>query len=250
MYRIRFLMQFNREAKMMSAKQNEHTRNTLDSAWDIVLLSFKIMFKRIHFWIRPNIWYLLFSLPIITNPGAKAALIYSVSEGLRDPEFSTVVLRETMKDGFKKYFRPALALSLMKNAGLLVIAFSIYFWISQEDLIFRIISILAIYGLVVWWLASAYIYPVLIENPSLPALEIFKKSFLLSARNPFKALLFSIIDLLLSIFSLILFGPIMLIAPALRAILCVHSYWHLTGQVIPGFMDVFDYYTNYKKEVI
>lgn len=219
------------------------------SGWDVLLLSFRIAFKRLHFWIRPNIWYLLLSIPIITSPGAKAALMYTVSQGLRDPGESRVDPRPEMKVGFARFFKYSLGLSLIKLAGFVVIGISIYFWVSQEQLYFRIISILAFYGLVLWWLAMQYIYPVLIETARPSIIEVIKKSFSISLKNPFQTLLLAVVNLLLLLFGIILLGPVLLIIPALRAILSVHFYWFITGQVIPGFMEISEYLSKYKKEV-
>lgn len=219
------------------------------SGWDVLLLSFKIAFKRLNFWIRPNIWYLLLSIPLVTAPGAKAAMMSTVGQGLRDPGESRVDPRSEMKAGFSRFFRYSLGLSLIKFAGFAVIGFSIYFWVFQEQLYFRVISILAFYGLVLWWLAMQYIYPVLIDTEEPSVIKVIKRSFSLSLKNPFQTLLLAVVNLLLLLFGIILLGPVLLIIPVLRAILSMHFYWFITGQVIPGFMEVSEYLSTYKNEV-
>ena len=224
-----------------SAIQNKITQENA-SAWDVVVLSFKVMFKQLQHWIKPNVWYLLLSIPIFTSPGAKAAMFSTVADELRDPEHSHVDSRQHIKEGFWLFLKPALGLSLLKWGSFLVIAFSIYFWISQDALYLRVIAILALYGLVLWGLTNAYLYPLLVEHPQWPFKEIIKTSFSIAAKHPFETLMLCIINLLLLIFGLILLGPVLCIIPVLRTILSTHFYWYFNGQTIPGFMDVYTYY--------
>ena len=238
-----------KKKRKSTANQRKITQDTA-SAWDVVVLSFKVMFKKIQYWIKPNVWYLLLSIPLFTSPGAKAAMVEAVGEGLRDPEHSQVNLRRSMKESFWLFFIPALGLSLVKWVSFLTIAFSIYFWSTQELVYLRVVTILALYGLVVWGMANAYLYPVLVEHPQWPLMKVIKTSFSIAAKHPFETLMLCVINLLLLIFGLILLGPILCIVPVLRVILSIHFYWYFTGKVIPGFMDVYKYYATLEKEVI
>jgi hypothetical protein len=40
----------------------------------MVVLSFRLLFQQLQFWFRTNIRMALLSIPILTGPGAKAAL--------------------------------------------------------------------------------------------------------------------------------------------------------------------------------
>ena len=241
----------------MILKQKERKTNTSQtkitqenaSAWDVVVISFKVMFRQLQHWIKPNVWYLLLSIPIFTSPGAKAAMFSAVAEQLRDPEHSHTDSRQSMREGFWLFLKPALGLSLLKWGSFLVIAFSIYFWITQEVLYLRVIAILAIYGLVLWGLVNAYLYPLLAAHPQWPLKEIIKTSYSFGARRPFETLMLCVINFLLLIFGLIPLGPVLCIIPVLRTILSTHFYWYFSGQTIPGFMDVYTYYQT-NKEVI
>lgn len=219
----------------------QHEKPASISAWDVVLLSFKLLFKRIQFWIGPNLLMVVLSIPIITGPGAKAGLYQTVMAGLRDPAGSYVSAREMMRKGFQQHFWRSLATIFINLAVYAFIIVAIVFWITRDDLYLQFVSILAIYGLILWWLASGYVFPILVSEPGLNAITIHKQAFLLAFRKPFQSLLFSVVNLLLLIFGILLLGPIMLIIPALRAIISIQGYWYLTGMEIPGFVPIEEY---------
>ncbi|HCU56611.1 MAG TPA: hypothetical protein DF984_00010 [Anaerolineaceae bacterium] len=219
-------------------ESNPRNRQDTASAWDVVVLSFKLLFQRIQFWIRPNILSALLSLPVLTGPGAKAALFHTVAAGLQDPAGSEVKVRQEMKQGFHAYFWKALLLSILRLVSFAIILASIYFWVTRPEIGVRFISILAFYGLVLWLFTSLYLYPILVSQPEAAVVDVVRKAIELAFRKPFESLLFAIVDSLLMIFGLALLGPMMLIVPALRSILSLQGYWFLIGEEIPGFLSI------------
>lgn len=216
------------------------------SAFDVVWLTFKVFLPRIQFWILLNLWNVIFSLGLVTAPAAKAALYHTVALGLRDPGDSEVNVFAEMKVGFKCFFWKALLISVIRWFVLIVIAFSIYFWVGREAWTLRVVSIISFYALLLWWMSSGYLYPVLVDNPNLAAWQVLKQGLLLAFKNPFLSLLFTVVDTLLLICGVVfLLGPITIIIPALRSILLLQGYWYLTGRVIPGFMDIHEYTNKY-----
>jgi uncharacterized membrane protein YesL len=211
------------------------------SAWDVVVLSFKLIYERIHFWIRPNILSVILSIPVITAPAAKAALYHTVASGLLDPGGSDVQVRQAMKTGFLRFFGKALLVSLIKLLSLAVILASIYFWITRPETALHFVSVLSFYGLVIWWFASAYVYPVMVTNPKSDVIEIIRKALQLGFHKPFESLLFALVNSLLLILGLALLGPVMLIVPAARSVLAIQGYWFLIDEEIPGFMSIDEY---------
>ena len=149
------------------------------NGWDVVFLSFRLLFARLDFWIRLNFWSVLFSLPIITLPGAKAALYESVAAGLRDPGGSDVIPLKNMQAGFKKFFWKSLILAFLNDAIFLLTIISAYFWLVENDGLLRFVSIASFYFLILWWISSGYSYPILVENPEKTIFWIVKKAFLL-----------------------------------------------------------------------
>ena len=214
-------------------------------AWDVVVLSFKLLFQRINFWIKPNILAVVLSLPIITGPGAKAALYHTVAAGLQDPAGSEVKVRREMRNGFITHFSKALLVALLKYILLASIVASLYFWISQPQGIFRFVSVFSFYGLVVWWLSTVYLFPVLITYPDLGAFKIITRAVKLAFIKPFESLLFAVVRTLLQVLGIALLGPVLLIIPALRAQISIQGYWLLMGKEIPGFIPI-DVYSRKK----
>lgn len=215
------------------------------SSWDVVVLTFKLYFQQIQFWIRPNIWMVLLSIPILTGPGAKAALYQTVAAGLRDPVLTHTDPRKEIKEGFYKFIWRALGLSLIKWFSLLIILFSVWFWIGQDTWLLRSISVVSLYALVLWWLSIGYLFPLLLDHPDSSLFFIIKSTFLLAFQNPFDSLLFAVVSSLLHFLGLLLLGPILLVVPSLRSILHLQGYWFLTRQVIPGFMNIVEYTEKY-----
>jgi uncharacterized membrane protein YesL len=211
------------------------------TSWDVIILSFKTLYRRLQFWIQPNILSVLFSLLILSGPAAKAGLYRTVADGLRDPAGVRVRVLASMQKGIRENFLRALLLCAIKWLTFFLIAFSIFFWVRQETWLLRVVSIVGFYGLVLWWLATAYSYPILVENPSLGIWKVMRRSLTLAFRRPIDSFLFAVIRTLLLILGLILLGPIMLIIPAVRAILALHAYWFITDEEIPGFVDPVEY---------
>lgn len=207
-------------------------------AWDIVVLSLKLLFTRIQFWVRPNILSVIFSALILTAPGCTGALYHTVSLGLYDPGGSSVKIWPEMKSGFVQYFGKAMVLFLIKSVSLIIIIVGIIYWVSQSELILRFISIFAFYGLVMWWLSVGYIYPIMVTERGLKIHKIVIKAITIAFRYPFESLLFSVVSTLILVLGLVLLGPIMLIIPAARAILHLHGYWFLSRYLIPGLLPV------------
>ncbi len=234
-------MSFFRRRKKPPEPTRPRLKQAQASSWDVVVLAFKLLFPRIQFWIQANFWTVLFSLGLVTGPGAKAALHYTTAAGLRDPAGSEVNALKEMKIGFKRYFWKALSLSIVKWFIFAVIAVSIYFWVAQDTWALRAVSIISIYGLVLWWLSSGYIYPILVDNPKQSVFQVLKQAMLLAFNKPFPSLLFAVVSTLLMILGIALLGPVMLIIPVLRAILMLQGYWFLTSREIPGFMEIFEY---------
>jgi hypothetical protein len=233
--------------KIFAPDQGSASKKDMDdiSSWDVVVLSFKLFLQQIQFWIIPNIWMVLLSIPIITIPAANAALYQAITSGLRDPALIHTNARSEMKAGFLKNFWKSIGLALIKWFVMVVILVSGWFWITQDTWLLRSVSIINMYVLVLWWLSIGYFYPILIEKPDINLIQVIKAAVELALRKPFDSLLFAVVSTLLCLLGLVLLGPILLIIPALRSILHFQGYWFLTGQVIPGFVDLVEYTQTY-----
>jgi uncharacterized membrane protein YesL len=225
-----------------SSKQSEK-RIPQESAtsWDIIWLSIKLLYNRLGFWIQPNILFVLSSLGVVTISGAKAALTYTVAAGLRDPGESKVIVKREFKEGFRKFFWKSLLITIIKWFIFSVIALSIFFWFQQDILSLKFIAIISIYALVLWWLSVGYLFPVLIDNPELNALQIVREAFFLGFHNPYRSFVFSLISSAFLALGIALAGPILLVIPVLRSIIMMQAYWLITKKQIPGLLEIHEY---------
>ncbi len=205
--------------------------------FDVLWLSCKQLFKRLPFWIRPNFWYVLLSLPIITSPAAYAALNATVAAGLRDPGESQVVVRKTFKEAFFKHLGKSLALGLSNLFLLAVIGFAIYFWVGQAERALNFVSIIAFYFLAMWALCQPFLFPILVSKEGYSVPHIYKEALLIVVRHPLVALAVGITDLFLSVVGLILLGPVLFVVPAFVCLISMQTYWLIEGQPIPDWLE-------------
>ena len=217
----------------MHKSQNQKNHSVYDVLW----LSGKQLFKRLPFWVRTNFWFVLLSIPIITSPGAKAALYVTINAGLRDPGESRVKIEKVFKQAFFQYFKQGLVVSLINFALLVLILFSLYFWVSQDQLALNLVSVIAIYFLVLWFLVQPFLYPVMVDHQNLPVFQVFKQSFLLAVKNPLVAFTFSLTNTFLTLIGIVLLGPVILVVPVFIGMISTQCYWILTDQTIPDWVD-------------
>ncbi len=207
----------------------------------VVGLVFKVLYQRLNIWIYVNFWFIVFSLGIVTSPAARTALYHVCIATLRDPGNSRTNHILEMKSSFKTYFWKSLLISLVKWVSFGLITFSLFFWLNQESFLIRLLSVLSFYALLQWCLVTPYVFPIVVEHPDLSVFSAYKDAFILTSKNPFQSIFLFIINALLLIIGVVLLGPILLILPTLRALVTIHSYWFLTGEEIPGFMDIDEY---------
>lgn len=204
---------------------------------DLLILSIKQAFNRIAFWIRPNLWYILLCIPIITIPAAQAALYHTVKEGLLDPSEIRIKPRQEFREAFFKLFGRSFVLSIINIFALGLIIWTFSFWMGFNVRILNYVSIFVIYFGVMWWLCQPFIFPVLIDNPDLPLQKVVKIVVRLAFTQPFYALVITFIRTVFSITGLVLLGPILLVIPVFNALLSIQGYWTMAGKEIPDLID-------------
>lgn len=209
--------------------------------WDVILLSFRLFYHRILFWIRLNFRSFLIALPLVTAPGAAAALYAVAAECLKDPEGIRVDPYREMKQKFGRLVFRAFQLFIVKWGSLFVILVSMFFWGRREVWWLRSVYLIGLYALVMWLLAENYLYPLLAANPEASVFQVVKRSVLLVVSHPFESLILALVSDLLLFFGLILMGPVMLVVPVLQAVLRIQMVWFLTDELIPGFIDPVEY---------
>jgi len=222
---------------MPSSNQNSYPRVSANDAVAILFTSLKQVFKRIYYWIRPNIWCALLSVTILLAPAAKAGLYESISDGLRDPGESLVKPLPGFRRGFRSNIWRALALSVINLLILAMILMAILFWTRQDGAWQKFVAIPAFYGLAFWWCCQPFLYPALIGSLGASIWMVLKYVIELVFFNPFFALSITIFTTLLAAIGIFLLGPILLIIPALNGLISVQAYWLVKGIQIPDPSD-------------
>lgn len=196
---------------------------------DVAFLAARVSFRHLGYLVTLNLYFWLLSIPILTFPGAKTALHRLVYDFLFDPHHKAANPLQGLREQLRPSFAIAFFLELLKDVVLIFIVVSIAFWSAREDSILRLITILALYGLVVWWIVSSFLYPVLAYRQGEPAAVILNELGRLVASKPFAGLFFSVVSALLLLIGVVLLGPILLVIPALRAVWGTLGYHFLTG---------------------
>ncbi|RQV95206.1 hypothetical protein EH221_06650 [bacterium] len=207
----------------------------------VVGLTFKILYQRLNTWIYINFWFIVFSLGIITSAGARAALVNTVIATLRDPGNSRTNHLVEMKTSFKRYFWKSTLIAIIKWGSFILIIFSLFFWINQDEIFLNLVAVLSVYALLEWCLITPYVLPIIVDNPECSVFFAFKEAFILTSKHPFQSIFFFLVNLIILMIGVVLLGPILLILPTMRTMLSVHCYWYLAGKEIPGFIEITDY---------
>jgi len=210
-------------------------------AWDIITLSVKQIFQRMAFWIPPNLWAVLLSIPIVTWPAAKAALYKTVVDGLRDPSGIRIMPRQVFRQAFFQYLSKSILLSFFNLLVLVTILISIYFWIGQGQRLLNYVAIIALIFFMMWWMCQPFLFPVMVENPSLSLPQLIRQVIILVSRQPLNAFLVTLTTTLITLLGLVLLGPILLLIPSLAALISIQAYWAMVGEEIPDFIDPVEY---------
>jgi uncharacterized membrane protein YesL len=211
----------------------------------ILFLSLKHVFQRMAYWIPPNFWSIMLSLGVITWPAAKAALYQAVREGLLDPAEIRTNPRLIVRQAFFEQFGRSFVLVFV-NLVILVFSFvSLVFWLTRDEFLLNMLSMLPLFCLAVWWLGQPYLFPIMVEYPKLPIFHVMKMTVRLVLSQPLYALVITSINTMLTLVGIIFFGPVLLIVPALVGVISFHAYWDMTGREIPALIDPEEYANRY-----
>lgn len=201
------------------------------SAWDMLLITLQILYKYLHYWVRLNLRCFISSIPIVTIPTANAMLYSGIHSTMLSQGILETKEEVNVDSRVRSLLWRATLLAVIQLVFFAVIVVSIYFWISRPELVLNFISIISFYALVLLWLAAGYINPFLVFNPGISIKQCLQKAFVLIMKNPFKSLLYAVVNTLLLVFGLALLGPILLVIPVARALIFYMSYMYMTGNL-------------------
>jgi uncharacterized membrane protein YesL len=126
-------------------------------------------------------------------------------------------------DGFRVYWKKALALNAISMGVLALLMLNLLFYLSQENAVVRILAFLFLYLIVFWLSVQFYIFPILVgmKEPSLfPAVRM---AAAMAFGNPLFSLVLLVIAAALTFLSIVLAIMIIFAWPALMALLGEHS---------------------------
>jgi uncharacterized membrane protein YesL len=92
-----------------------------------------------------------------------------------------------------------------------------------------------------WWMCQPFLFPIMVENPSLSLPQLIRQAIILVSRQPLNAFLVSLTTTLITLLGLVLLGPILLLVPSLAALISIQAYWAMVGEEIPDFIDPVEY---------
>jgi uncharacterized membrane protein YesL len=199
----------------------------------VLVLSFQQSFRRVAFWIRLCVWFLMLSLLVVTIPPASAGLYHAVRAALLDPLELTVSPRREFLRGVGLHFKRSYILAALNLVFLSIIISAILFWFTRQDQVQRSVTIIAISFLLIWWLCQPFLLPGLVEYPKLSAWQVYRQTLCVVLSSPLYAFAIALAHTIISVFLILLLGPSLLYIPALLALISIQALWGMTGTLIP-----------------
>jgi len=208
-------------------------KNDLVGPDQVLVLSFRQSFSRLVFWIRLCVWFMMFSLLVVTIPPASAGLYHAVRAALLDPLELTVSPRREFLRGLGLHFRRSYVLAILNLGFLGLIIAAILFWFTRQDQVLRSVTVVAISFLLIWWLCQPFLLAGLVEYPNLSAWQVYRQTLRLVIALPLYAFAIALAHTIISVFLILLLGPSLLYIPVLLALISIQALWGMTGTLIP-----------------
>lgn len=190
-------------------------------AWTVTRLSFHLFYRRIGMFLAGNVLWVLVSIPIITIPAATGALFYLTQRVISEEEDKALELA-SHKDfwvGLRKHWARSTLLGFLDLAALLVLVVSLQFYLTRPQALLRwLVGPILIFALV-WMGMQIFLFPLLIEQPDKPILQVVKQAMFLAIGYPLFNLQLILVMILLLIVCISLAGPVLVILFSLLALI-------------------------------
>ncbi|MBU0492408.1 MAG: hypothetical protein KKA73_26020 [Chloroflexi bacterium] len=159
---------------------------------------------------------LLFLLP--TPPAA--GMYHLAHEIVYEDRMPTMSMFWT---GLRTYWRPSLSLTIIGLGGTILLWFNAEFYASLGGTVGPVLSIVFLYGLVVWLTIQVYTLPLLVEQTDKRLTLVYRNAFLMTIGN----LIFNVVFVVLLgatiALSIALTIPMLLVTMGFVALLTTHS---------------------------
>jgi uncharacterized membrane protein YesL len=163
-------------------------------------------------------WWLAPLIAIPAGP-ATAALANVLHRAARDLH----VDRSFFFDGFREYWRRALALSALLAIGNMLLILNILFYVSRTESLVQAFSLFFIVLLVYWASVQVYIFPILVGMKEPGVLAALKMALMMAFANPLFSVLILVIAALLTGLSVVLAILVLIAWPGIVVMLGAHS---------------------------
>ncbi len=154
-------------------------------------------------WVAP-----LAAIPAGPATAAMAAVARRCARGIS-------IDRSHYFEGFKRYWRPALAISAIGMVGLALLGLNLVFYFFQANDLLRALTFLWAYGILFWLGVQIFVYPFLVslEHPTIRM--ALRNALAATFANPLFSLLLLVIACALTALSIVLPILLLFIWPAL-----------------------------------
>ena len=190
-------------------------------AWEVMQLALRIFWRRLGLLLLANVAWLCLSLLIVPWPAVTAGLFTLVKHIVAE-ELGADPRQASMRDfweGMRRYWLRSSLTALLDLfcLGLLVIAMRFY-GESQIEVLSWLIGPITLIGLV-WTGAQLYIFPLLLHRTERSVIDIIREAFLMAMSYPLLSSSIALTSVMISIGSIVLAGPILLVFFSFMALL-------------------------------
>ncbi|MBI2940208.1 MAG: hypothetical protein HYY04_07175 [Chloroflexi bacterium] len=147
------------------------------------------------------------------NP-ASAGLHYYANQLVKEER----VEFELFKEGLRRYWKRAFALTLISLGGFLLILGNIVFYVTRDVWLVQVIGFLFLYVLYLWTSMQLYVMPLLIEQEDKRIRLIYRNAALLAIDNVTASLILTILLLVIAALSVLIPLFVMLVTASLVAL--------------------------------
>ena len=193
----------------------------ISMAWQIVLLSLKLFYRRLGIFLVANVLWLFVSLPLVTIPAATAALFHLTQRVIAEERDLDLVFatRQHFWEGLRLYWRRATVLGYLDIVALLLLIIAIrFYWISPLVGLSWLVGPLLIM-LLTFLGMQLYLFPTLLNYPDDKIWQHFRRAFFLTLSYPLDTFMLLIWLILLIAVCITLAGPVLFVLFALLALI-------------------------------
>jgi len=188
--------------------------------WTAIRISIRLFYRRIGTFLIGNVFWILVSIPIITIPAATGALFYMVQRVVSEEEDNTPEW-SGQKDfwvGLRLHWLRSTLVGFLDLAVLIVLLVTLQFYLTRSEEYLRWLAGPVLIFLVMWIGMQLFLFPLLIQFPDEPLVQLAKRAVLLVLGYPLYCLVLVVLLIVLLVASIALAGPVLFFTFSLTAV--------------------------------